>query len=299
MAGNDNAPIMAAVDETGSSLRALDWAADEARLRGRKLRVVYAFDWPLYHGIPRGLPKFDTDEVARRVVLEAAERARQRVPQVQVEALHLVGAVGPTLVEQAEQAQLVVAGSRGLSGMRAAVGSIGMQLAALAPCPVVIVPDRKPRAAAGRIVVGVDGSRAAAAAAEQAFAEAVNRRADLGVVTVFGRRAAHGFLDRLESLPPFGPFDAQEEETAMEEARRHLSESIAGQRAQHPEVRVSEKVSVGHPAEVLASESEHADLLVVGSRGLGGFTGMLLGSVSQTVLSHAYCPVMVVHAEQS
>ncbi|MEY9214531.1 universal stress protein [Thermobifida halotolerans] len=296
MARTDNALIVAAVDGTEPSLRALDWAAREARLLGRKLRVVHAFDWPLHYRVPRGLPGFDIDEFARRVVHEAVDRVREREPEVEAEALHIVGTVGPTLLQQSENAHLIVAGSRGLSGLRAVVlGSVGVQLAALAECPAVIVPDRDPGAETGRVVVGVDGSPSALAATDRAFVEAEARRATLRAVAVAGS-ASHGVFAALET--PEGP-GSPEREAAVAEARRRLSESLAGQRERHPGVYVEEEVLPGHPAEVLIDESEYADLVVVGSRGRGGFTGMLLGSVSQTLLSHSHCPVMVVHAAKS
>ncbi|TDQ52291.1 universal stress protein [Actinorugispora endophytica] len=296
MAGNENAPIVAAVDETEGSGRALDWAVDQARLLRRRLRLVYAFDWPLYHSAPRGLPGFDLDEIARRVVRRAEERARGRAPELDVETAHVTGPVAPTLLVEARSAHTVVVGSRGLEGLRAVVvGSTGMQLTALAACPVVVVPDREPRPAVGRVVVGVDGSATARAAAGWAFAEASARGALLRAVTVHDR-VSHGIFGPLEELPA-GYSGDPDEGAAWEEARRRLSESIAGLRELHPDVSLQEEVSTGHPAEVLTAESERADLLVVGSRGHGGFVGLLLGSVSQGVLSHSHCPVAVVHEE--
>ena len=73
-----------------------------------------------------------------------------------------------------------------------------------------------------------------------------------------------------------------------------MAESLAGWREKYPDVDVREHVIRALPAEALIGESEGADLLVVGSRGRGGFGGLLLGSVSHTVLQHAHCPVAVV-----
>lgn len=300
MPGVNSGLIVAAVDDTDASRRALDWAAREARLLRRRLRVVHAFDWPLRQRVPHSARGFDLDEFAlddyaRRVVHEAVDRVREREPEVEVDALHVVGAVAPTLLQQSEGAHLIVAGSRGLSGVRAVVlGSVGLQLAALAECPAVIVPDRETGAPTGRVVVGVDGSPAALAAADRAFAAADARRATLRAVAVAGR-SSHGVFAAMEAPEVLND---PERAAALAEARRRLSESLAGLRERHPDVHVEEEVLTGHPAEVLIAESHYADLVVVGSRGRGGFTGMLLGSVSQTLLTHTYCPVMVVHARK-
>ena len=136
--------IVAAVDESEGSLRALDWAAQEARLWGRKLRVVHVVDHPFRKRASRDAEGGTAESHARQLVHEAVERVRKREPDVEVDALHVVGAPGPTLVQQSEGAHVIVAGSRGLAGLRAVLlGSVGIQLAALAECPAVIVPDRE------------------------------------------------------------------------------------------------------------------------------------------------------------
>ncbi|WP_285761078.1 universal stress protein [Nocardiopsis ansamitocini] len=294
MSHNSTEPVVAAIDATPGSERALAWATDQALLTHRGLRIVYAFEWPLHHTIPRDLPGFDIDELPRRLVAAAADEVRRRAPELTVEAVHITGGVAPTLLLEAENAHTVVVGSRGLHGLQAVLlGSTGLELAARAACPVTVV-TREPRSATGRVVVGVDGSDTAQVAAAWGFTEASARGATVHAVTAYDH-ASHGVFRTLETPPP-GFSGVPERGAALEEARRHLSESLAGQRELHPDVAVREKAVSGHPAEVLAAESEKADLLVVGSHGRGGFGGMLLGSISQSVLSHARCPVMVVHA---
>ncbi|GAA1774510.1 universal stress protein [Streptomonospora arabica] len=297
MENRSGAPVLAAVDETEGSLRALDWAADEALRRDRRLRIVYAFDWPLYHTVPAGIPDYSIEEFARRLVDHARDRAVERVPGLRVEAEFDVGDAAPILLLEAAEAELAVIGSRGRSRLGAALlGSTGMEMAATARCPVVVVPDREPKPAAGRIVVGLDGSPAAHSAAAWAFATAAGRGAALRAVTAHARFSS-GRLGSLE-VPARYAFDSAEEAAAREEARRLQSESLAGRREHYPQVAVEELVEAGHPARVLVDASENADLLVVGSRGRGGFTGMLLGSVSQSVLSHSAVPVAVLRAEK-
>jgi nucleotide-binding universal stress UspA family protein len=134
----------------------------------------------------------------------------------------------------------------------------------------------------GRIVVGVDGSAHAVKALDWAARQARLTGAELVVVGVWNWAATHGFV-------PAG-FDWEQDVDAM------LEESIQQVIGQDQRADVHKRVAQGHPAQVLLGMAEGADLLVVGSRGRGGFAGMLLGSTSQHVVSHADCPVVVVHA---
>ncbi|MFD0801619.1 universal stress protein, partial [Streptomonospora algeriensis] len=128
-----------------------------------------------------------------------------------------------------------------------------------------------------------------------AFAAAAERGAEVRAVAAHGP-FSHGRLGSFETPDRYGP-DSAEAAAAKEEARRLLSESLAGQREHYPQVAAEEVVTAGHPARVLLDAAEGADLLVVGTRGRGGFTGMLLGSVSQSVLTHSAVPVAVLHAD--
>ncbi|WP_017594154.1 universal stress protein [Nocardiopsis potens] len=296
MAAEEKAPIAAAVDGKRGSMRALDWAVEEARLQGRRLRIVHAFDWPLYHSTPHGLAGFDIEEYGRRITRDAEERAREHAPEVEVESVHITGDVAPVLLEESRRSELIAVGSRGLGTVGAVlIGSTALELLAFGSCPVAVVPDREPRPPAGRVTVGVDGSAPARAAAAWAFGAAAERGAELRAVTVPRRTTRARFGAPEEPTERTG--DDPAVEAAEEEARRMLSESIAGERELHPGVRVEEAVEAGHAAEVLCARAEDADLLVVGTRGRGGFTGLLLGSVSQAVLAHSPCPVVAVRAE--
>ncbi len=126
-------------------------------------------------------------------------------------------------------------------------------------------------------MVGVDGSAASAPAVSCAFEEAAAWDADLLAVQV--RRARHG------------DWPADLEESALD-----ISEALAGWREKYPQVLVRQEVVVGNPAVKLAEAAADARCLVTGTRGLGGFAGMLLGSVSQGALHHAQCPVVTVPA---
>ncbi|MDA2804820.1 universal stress protein [Nocardiopsis suaedae] len=296
MTTKPDAPVLAAVNGTEASLRALDWAADEALMRGRSLRIVYAFDWPLYHRVPLSVPGFSAERLAQSVVDEAVQRAAERAPDLRTAAVYKVGDAAPVLMMESAEAELAVIGSRVQSRIGALLlGSTGMELAAAGRCPVVVVPDHDPKPPVRRIVVGLDGSASARTAAAWAFAAAARRGAALRAVIAHDP-LSHRLMGRWEA-PVRDASDQAELEEAAQEARRLLSESLAGLREHHPQVEVEESAVPGHPAQVLADASAGSDLLVVGSRGRGGFTGMLLGSVSQSALTHASVPVAVVPAE--
>ena len=287
------AVVVAAVNGSSASDRALDWAADDARRRGFRLRLVYAFDWPLYHALPRGLPGFEVDEYARRVLGQARQRALERVPELEVEAEYFTADPEPTLLLESQRAHTLVVGAGRMSTADTVLpGSMAMALLVAASCPVVVVPDRAPGPVADRVVVGVDGSEHSRVATEWAFAAADARGAVLRLVSA----------SKAGGWEPSGAAESSREDSGREDgalaarARKTLSELVAGERERWPRVGVEEVVEVGHPVRVLSDLSEDCDLMVVGSRGRGGFAGLLLGSVSRDMVSHSRCPVAVVRA---
>ena len=136
------------------------------------------------------------------------------------------------------------------------------------------------------VLVGVDGSAPSNKALVWAAAEAAHHGADLVVVNVW----AHTLL------PPAGSVSVSERYVPDPSQRtaEDLLEVIKQELGEEPPVFVQPHVKQGRPAEVLINESAHADLLVVGTRGHGGFAGLVLGSVSQHVAAYAKCPVTVV-----
>ncbi|MGW3708873.1 universal stress protein [Streptomyces albogriseolus] len=289
MAGADGRrPIVVGVDPDPSKRLALAWAADEADRRRLPLRLVHA------QGVPTGgyrsgetRPSWEEwnqalHELGDQVLEEAVAFVRSRHPGVEVSTLLAEGEPAWVLRQEARGAALVVVGSWHLSRRREmSSSSVILPLTAHAPCPVAVVPEpehvtQQP----AYFVVGVDGSPHAAAAVDVAFEEAALRGAHLRALYVW-------------HPPLLGVLD---EDAAVRECRRVLSETVAGRTATYPDVELHHEVVRGHPVQVLAEASEHALGLVVGTRGRGGFTGMLLGSVSQGVLHHAGCPVITVPA---
>ena len=175
-------------------------------------------------------------------------------------------------------------GSRGRGALRGLLlGSVSTGLIHHAHCPVAVIHDESSVASQPSqlpVVVGIDGSPASELATAIAFDEASWRGADL--------IAVHGWSDAHVSDIPSMEWSAQQ--AVGEEA---LAERLAGWRERYPDVSVRRKVELDAPARHLLEEAESSQLLVVGSHGRGGFTGMLLGSVSTAVAQAARIPVIV------
>lgn len=140
----------------------------------------------------------------------------------------------------------------------------------------------------GSIVVGVDGSPSSVAALRWAYGEAAHHSASLTVVTTWHRPT-------LPMSPPYGSMTEKDYETLPKQsALDALDEMVARLEEREPAVDVRTSIEEGSPAEVLIERSKECDLVVVGSRGHGGFAGILLGSVSQHLVAHAHCPVVVI-----
>jgi nucleotide-binding universal stress UspA family protein len=139
-----------------------------------------------------------------------------------------------------------------------------------------------------QIVVGVDGSKASRAALSWAYDEATHHSASLTVISTW-HPPAMPMSPPYGSIPPEG-YVSQPKRDALD----LLQKLVADLEERNPPVDVRTAIEEGNPAEVLIEHSKEADLMVVGSRGHGGFSGMLLGSVSQHLVAHAECPVVVV-----
>jgi nucleotide-binding universal stress UspA family protein len=184
---------------------------------------------------------------------------------------------------------MVVVGDRGLGGFSGLlIGSVAVQLAAHAECPVLVV--RGQPHPSGPVVLGVDGSPEASAAIAHAFDEAWLREAPLV--------ALHAWLNPVAREPgDMLPLVYDLDQVRDEEARV-LAEAVAGCREEYPDVAVREELVRAHTRAALIDRSVEAQLLVVGTRGRGGMRGLLLGSVSQAMLHHAGCPVLVVPSHE-
>lgn len=285
-------PVVVGVDGSESALEAVRWAADEARRRETRLRVVHAYQIPT--GYPQGFVDVTMlhDALAaqgKEWLARAKEVAGEAAPGLTVEVAEVQAPAVPALEREAADAALLVLGSRGLGGFTGLViGSTAVTLVTRATCPVVVVrePGRD-----GPVVVGVDGTPASEAAIAFAFAAASANDAELVAV--------HTWTDLLLEVAFAGDREALDITRVAEEAHEVLGERLAGWQEQYPEVRVTREVVRDRASRALLRRAEGARLVVVGSRGRGGFRGLLLGSTSQHLLYHAACPVAVVPANPS
>ncbi|MFI9025204.1 universal stress protein [Streptomyces sp. NPDC053560] len=284
--------IVAGVDGSSPSLRAVAAAAYEARLHGRCLRVVHAYQWPAAH-VPRaperlGLPEGGLRDVVDRMLTDAMAHARTVAPEVQVGSAVVTGDPLTVLEHESGTAALVVVGHRGLGGLAGPLlGSVGMHLASHSRCPVMVVRGRRERM--GGVLLGVDGSPGSAAAVRFAFAEASLREVPLVAVHTWNT-----WTSRVYDGPADPPGVTYDVDRLRDEEERLLTEALAGWTETYPDVVVERRVMETHTRHALIEASSEAQLVVVGARGLGGLSGLLLGSVGRALLCHARCPVVVV-----
>jgi nucleotide-binding universal stress UspA family protein len=284
--------IVVGLDASADSAAALRWAAEEARSRAATLVTVHAYWVPLtYVQDDRTVRRMDPD--LHRQAEEALDRslrgAEASLADLEVERRLRPGRAAPALIEEAGTADLLVIGRRGAGGFEGLLlGSTAEHCARHSPSPTVVVsaPLRPPR---GRVVVGVDGSMQAQRALAWAVEHAARREARVEVLGVYETYSAPG--------PYGGEFmriaSPESEQRFRRRVERVTAESLAAVDVPTG-VAVDTSVEAGHPANVLIERSTEADLVVVGSRGLGGFSGLLLGSVSRQLLHHGASPVAVV-----
>ena len=285
---NTRLGIVVGIDESPAAKVAVQWAARDAELRKIPVTLVHAISpevatWPNVR-LPAGLARWQRDR-GRRLVDEAfklVEEASQHGGPAEVHSEVLASAAVPTLVELSKEAELVVTGCRGSARWPGQLlGSVSSGLVRYAHCPVAIVHDEDPsHPSEAPVLVGIDGSSASELATAIAFDEASHR--NVGLV------ALHAWSDADVSEWP--GIDSPAAQSMAEEV---LAERLAGWQEKYPDVPVSRAVVCDKPARQLVERSADAQLVVVGSRGRGGFAEMLLGSVGEAVAQMAQVPVIV------
>ena len=268
MAGADeaNPPIIVAYDGSRGAEAALAWALDEGVRRRLPVQLLYVVG-----------PAGPADrEPLRHKTAELVRLARDLddwgTLGVPVTARVIEGPVAHAICEISGRAVLLVVGDRGHGGFKGLrIGSVSLTAATYARCPVVVVRGEVCVGSHRPVAVGTDGSRPSNLAVQQAFAEAAARQVELVVV-------------RAEVAP---------DDPSVE---RDLLLELTALRERYPAVAVTTRRTDVTAAHALTVVSHDAQLLVVGSRGRGGFEDLLLGSVSQELLHHSLCPVMVIRA---
>ena len=283
--------VVVGVDGSPASKVAVDWAARNAVLHGAPLTLVHVLTPPAVMAfpdvpMPPGYREWQQEQ--GRGLLDAAEQtAREAAGRTALDITSemVSGPSVPSLVDASKDARLIVVGCRGHGALaRGILGSVSNGLVHHAHCPVVIIHDEDPlmpHPSKAPVVVGVDGSPASERAVGLAFEEASLRGVDLVAVHAWSDAGVFEF--------PGADWSTQQ---AMGEET--LSERLAGWQERYPDVLVRRIVVADKPARQLLEQAESAQLLVVGSRGRGGFAGMLLGSVSTAVINAARMPVLVV-----
>jgi nucleotide-binding universal stress UspA family protein len=287
-------PIVVGVDGSPASKVAVDWAARDAARRGEALKLVHILVPPAVMAFPEvpmpaGYLQWQEEqgrkllENARTTVEEALGDVRGDA-HVEVSTEMVSGPAVPALADLSTGAQLIVVGCRGRGALaRGLLGSISTGLAHHAHCPVAIIHDEDPlmpHPSMAPVVVGVDGSPASEHALAIAFEQASFRGVDLVAVHAWSDSGVFEFPGA-----DWSTLQSMGEET--------LSERLSGWQERYPDVLVRRVVVADKPAHQLLEQAESAQLLVVGSHGRGGFAGMLLGSVSTSVVHAARMPVIV------
>lgn len=300
-------PVVAGYEDHHSEA-ALEWAAREALRLGTALHVLHTYApetaYPWGYGYP--VPAADiqrveamTREGSVKVLGEAADRVHERHPDLEVTATLARSSATAALVEASHDCSTLVVGRRPRRSWSPALGSVSLPVAAHAACPVVVVPepredggdlapveDPSRRPAAGRVVVGVEDSPECVDAVGFAFAQASARAVGLTAVHAW-------WVDPALATPLVTDWDE------VADAQQLVTDALlAPWRNRYPDVPVARVLARSDPSVALVTAAQAAELLVVGSRGRGGFASLLLGSVSRRVLAHATCPVAVVHRHQ-
>lgn len=293
------AGVIVGYDGSPDSCRALDWAASHAQRHGMPLTVLNVVDYlgqlpgtlptvPMPHRVEQA-----AGHPAQQVAAEGVHRARKSADSIDIIALTHTSRVAYSLIEHSRTAALLVVGTRGHGELTGALlGSVAFAVSGHARCPVVVVrgdaaglpgPDRP-------IVVGVDGSPGSDTALRFAADTAAGDRAQLLVLAAHQSISAQVWAESLGTGVTGRSFD----QAARLAAERAVEASVEEARRRQPNLNVTGRVVTAPVVGALTSAAAGAGLLVVGTRGGGGFAGLRLGSVSHGVIHASPCPVAVI-----
>jgi nucleotide-binding universal stress UspA family protein len=281
-------PIVAASDGSEEALRAVDWAAREAVLRGAPLRIVSAPGLLPRMAASRGHSEYETvSDVIRDesdyALTAATARAAKVAPDLLIDADHLSGGPAEAVTEAGSGALMLVVGSRGVGAFAALIlGSVSRYAATHASSPVVVVREEI-GAAHRQVGVGIGGLEGNTAALTFAFEEAALRKASLVAI--------HAWHTPQSDISRAGIALAARGQSALEaEATRQLDALLGEWRDKYPDVPVSHDVVHGHPGRILSGVSARADLVVLGRHPAHHGPG----AVIHAVLNHAHGPIVTV-----
>ncbi|MDS0134717.1 MULTISPECIES: universal stress protein [unclassified Amycolatopsis] len=292
--------ITVGVDGSAGSTAAVTWAAELASRRHLQLKIVHGLQVAglYYGGGMTGIGAATLFEAVQKDGERAIADARALAASVDKDLVIVTDLPNdppvPMLIDESRHARMLVVGRTGTGGFPGIlVGGTAATVAAHAHCPVAVIRGRHDSTAvpeAGPVAVGIDGSPNSEQAIGVAFEEASLR----GVPLV----AVHAWNDIVYEDTRGTARILTQPESLEEGEDRLLTERLAGWPEKYPDVEVRRVLVRDRPRHALLEISAEAQLVVVGSRGRGGFTGMLLGSTSQALVQHAQCPVLVVRPER-
>lgn len=291
--------VLVGVDGTDASYKAVWWAANYTKHAGLELQIVCAYSLPSYAAV-----SFDAtysalgdDAVAHTDAQEILAKAKSIASDQGVNASTLIvtGDPASVFVELSRNYHLIVIGNRGKGGLaERLLGTTSSSLPAYAYCPTVVVPFTDDddellhlNNTITRVAVGSDESKWGLKALQLAADFAASWNAEL---TVLSAVPAYGAGSGMFSLAP----SQEDQQHIIDAYLDDLRTRVEPIRAQYPKLDINLKVVPGSAVDALAHASANNDVVVVGSRGRGGFTGLILGSTSQGLIQHAQCPVYVV-----
>jgi nucleotide-binding universal stress UspA family protein len=299
--------IVAGIDGSQSALEAARWAAFDAERRGTTLRLVHAVAAPAVGGYPEPSLLAPTVTVhmrqrAARLLQTTADHLGADHPGLRIEMVQQDGPPVPVLMDQSRKAFATVVGADGVGRISGVFfGSVSARLAEHGHGCIVIAradPVAPTASDPGDVVVGVDGSPQSQAAIGFAYEEAALRGATMVAIHTWNDKPLRRGL---------GSYPLEIDASGIDQAQHRLLETeLAGWEQKYPEVPVQLRILRGRPAPNLlryahqitrTNGERRTQLIVVGSRGRGGFAGLLLGSTSQAVMIHADCSVAVVHTD--
>jgi nucleotide-binding universal stress UspA family protein len=279
-------PVLVAYDGSAGAKRALTAAAALAAHTRTSLRILFAVG-PL-PGEAEATPALR--EAVNALISDAVAAVTADHGDLAVDTVVEWAAPRKAILAASADAAVTVIGRRGHGPIKSLLlGSVSGAVAAHAHGPVHVIPDHEPHDS-DTVVVGIDGSPSSLAAADLAVRLTPGRRVEL-LLAWQPMQTAHA------ALGPYGGMIVTDPEVEEADYRRLLDTAIAAVSRTHPDVAVTGRMVTDDPAMALRDASESAAMVVVATRGHGGFAGMLLGSVAQSVIQTSTCPVLVTRAD--
>lgn len=299
----DQRPILVGFDGSANSEMAVWWAADLAVSTNRSLRILTSYTLPTMVGIGMSagyvLPALSSQEVHeidlrhRTMVADISERVHKSLPNLKTETFIDQGAPAAAVLKAAEDAAMVVLGTRGVgSAQGLLMGSVSYAVAHRAKCPVMLIPETSNRAIPGRVVVGVDGSTRSMQAAKWALSLARCLHRELEVITAW-----HYPYQAMipEAGMMMGPGVEELRLAMLRDAKKVVDRERERLEGPHG-TRIESKAVEGSAADVLTEDAGPQDIVVVSSKSHSLLASVLLGSTAVAVAHRSRGPVVIVHS---